>query len=361
VTTRVIGVWRAAIADTRDPDGGRPPIVPPRDLETLMTTAMNAAAPRATAAALASNLVPVLRLEERAAGVRLRLIGNRFDSVRDLPVCDADQRVVGVVRIESLVAADAHMTIAELMDPDPPALTASADEEIAVWHAVMQGESSLILVDDDGRLAGVVPPDRLMGVLLREHDEDVARLGGFLASSSSAEHASRESVGRRLVHRLPWLLVGLVGALAAAGLMGGFEERLRANLTLALFVPGVVYLADAVGTQTEALIIRGLSIGVGIREVAIRELVTGILAGVILGGLFLPIGLLIWGDAAVVTAVAIALAAACATANAVAMVLPGIFDRLAIDPAFGSGPLATVVQDLLSILIYLGVATLIVP
>jgi magnesium transporter len=59
--------------------------------------------------------------------------------------------------------------------------------------------------------------------------------------------------------------------------------------------------------------------------------------------------------------VAIALAVACATANAVAMVLPGLFDRLSIDPAFGSGPLATVVQDLLSILIYLGVAMLIVP
>jgi magnesium transporter len=326
-----------------------------------MTTAPDAAGHRGTAAALASDLVPALRLEERAGEVLRRLIGQRFDSVRDLPVCDKDRRVLGVVRIESLIAADDRVAVAELMDPDPPALTASTDQEVAVWHAVMQGESSLMLVDDDGRLAGVVPPDRLMGVLLREHDVDVARLGGFLASASTAEHASRESVARRLVHRLPWLLVGLVGALAAAGLMGGFEERLRSNLTLALFVPGVVYLADAVGTQTEALVIRGLSIGVGIREVAFRELVTGILAGVILGGLFLPIGLLIWGDAAVVTAVAVALAAACATANAVAMVLPGIFDRLSIDPAFGSGPLATVVQDLLSILIYLGVAMLIVP
>jgi magnesium transporter len=326
-----------------------------------MTTDIKGATPRGTAAALASDLVPVLRLEEQAGEVLDRLIGHRFDSVRDLPVCDADRRVVGVVRIESLIGADGHAAIAELMDPDPPALTASADEEVAVWHAVMQGESSLMLVDDEGRLAGVVPPDRLMGVLLHEHDEDVARLGGFLASASSAAHASRESVGRRLVHRLPWLLIGLVGALAAAGLMGGFEERLRSNLTLALFVPGVVYLADAVGTQTEALVIRGLSIGVGIREVATRELLTGVLAGVILGGLFLPIGLLIWDDTAVVTAVALALAAACAMANAVAMVLPGIFDRLSIDPAFGSGPLATVVQDLLSILIYLGVAMLFVP
>lgn len=326
-----------------------------------MTTGKNASVPRGTVAALASDLVPALRPDEHAGEVLLRLNGHRFDSVRDLPVCDKDRRVVGVARIESLIAADDQVAIAELMDADPPALTANADEEVAVWHAVMQGESSLMLIDDNGRLAGVVPPDRLLGVLLREHEEDVARLGGFLASSSSAEHASREWVGRRLVHRLPWLLVGLVGALAAAGLMSGFEERLRSNLTLALFVPGVVYLADAVGTQTEALVIRGLSVGVGIREVAIRELVTGILAGVILGGLFLPIGLLIWGDAAVVTSVAIALAAACATANAVAMVLPGIFDRLSIDPAFGSGPLATVVQDLLSILIYLGVAVLIVP
>jgi magnesium transporter len=324
-----------------------------------MTTTTSAAR-SGTAAAIATDLVPVLSLEERAGDVRQRLTGQRFDSVRDLPVCDADRRVVGVVRIESLVAADDNALIADLMDPDPPALTASADEEVAVWHAVMQGESSLMLVDTDGRLAGVVAPDQLLGVLLREHDEDVARLGGFLASGNSAERASREAVGRRLAHRLPWLLVGLVGALAAAGLMGGFEERLRSNLTLALFVPGVVYLADAVGTQTEALVIRGLAIGVGIREVAIRELVTGLLAGILLGGLFFPMGLLIWGDTAVVTAVSIALAAACATANAIAMILPGIFDRLSIDPAFGSGPLATVVQDLLSIAIYLSVAVVIV-
>ena len=138
--------------------------------------------------------------------------------------------------------------------------------------------------------------------------------------------------------------------------MGGFEARLQANLTLALFVPGIVYLADAVGTQTEALVIRGLSIGVPIREIVWRELATGVLAGVVVASLFVPVGLLVWGEPGVVAAVACALLAACASANVIAMALPALFDRLGLDPAFGSGPLATALQDLLSIALYLGIA-----
>lgn len=312
------------------------------------------------AASLASAEVPVLRPDETARSVRERLFGRRFDSVRDLAVCDRTQRLVGVVRIEALLAADGDVEVASLMDPDPPTLTSTTSQEVAAWHAVLHGESSLLLVDGEGRLVGVVPPDELLRVLLREHEQDVARLGGFVASARTAEHASRESVARRLFHRMPWLVVGLAGALAAAGLMAGFEERLRANLTLALFLPGIVYLADAVGTQTEALVIRGLAIGVELRDVAVRELATGVVSGVLLGAAVYPVVLLIWGDGPVALAVAVSLAAACATANAVAMALPALLHRLSIDPAFGSGPLATVIQDLLSIVIYLGVSTLLV-
>lgn len=322
-----------------------------------MSAAPHTPRPR-TSAPLSTRAVPVLAPHERADAVRGRLAGHRFASIRDLPVCAPDGRLLGALRIEDLVGAAPEATVAEMMDDDPPRLAAATAPEVAAWHAVRHGESSLLLVDGDGRFTGLVPPDRLLGVLLREHERDVARRGGFLASAETARHASQESVGRRLGHRLPWLLVGLVGALAAAGILSGFEGRLRENVLLAVFVPGVVYLADAVGTQTEALVIRGLSLGIRIRDVVVRELVTGVLAGVLLGLLFFPIGLLIWGDAALVAAVAVSLAGACATANAVAMALPGILQRLGTDPAFGSGPLATVVQDLLSISIYLGVVVL---
>ena len=67
---------------------------------------------------------------------------------------------------------------------------------------------------------------------------------------------------RRLWHRLPWLALGLLGAMASAAVVGAFEEQLRDQVLLAFFVPAVVYMADAVGTQTEAVVIRGMSVGV---------------------------------------------------------------------------------------------------
>lgn len=89
-------------------------------------------------------------------------------------------------------------------------------------------------------------------------------------------------------------------------------------------------------------------------------MLTGILLGAALAALAFPVILLVWGDAQVAWAVAAALFAASSIATAVAMALPWLFHRLGRDPAFGSGPLATVLQDLLSVLIYFVIATAIV-
>ena len=197
----------------------------------------------------------------------------------------------------------------------------------------------------------------MLAVLLTEHDEDLARIGGYLAGTGRARRAAEESVMRRLYHRLPWLLLGLVGAMASALVVGAFEEQLDKKVLLAFFVPAVVYMADAVGTQTEAVLIRGLSVGVTVRGIALRELVTGLITGLVVGAAFVPFALLGWGDSGVAAAVALALFASCSIATLVAMALPWLFQRLGADPAFGSGPLATVIQDLLSIAVYLAIAT----
>ena len=228
--------------------------------------------------------------------------------------------------------------------------------EVAASLMAQHRRTAIAVVSADGRFEGLIPAGRMLPVLLREHEEDLARIGGFRAGSGRAHRAAEESVAQRLRHRLPWLLVGLVGAMASALLIGSFEDELDKKVLLAFFVPAVVYMADAVGTQTEAILIRGLSVGVTVREVLRRELITGAMTGAVVGVAFIPFVLAGWGDADVALAVALALFASCSIATGVAMVLPWLFQRFGVDPAFGSGPLATVIQDLLSIAVYLSIA-----
>ena len=246
------------------------------------------------------------------------------------------------------------------MDPDPPVVGAgrrpggrglehgrSAGSRASRWSTTTAGV----------RRSDPAAPDA--GRAATEHDEDLARLGGYLAGTAQARLAAEEGVPRRLWHRLPWLLIGLLGAMASAVIIGAFEEQLEKKVLLAFFVPAVVYMADAVGTQTEAVVIRGLSVGVKLRPILGRELLTGEMIGLVIGAVFFPFALLVWDDAGTATAVALALVASCSIATILAMALPWMFQRAGSDPAFGSGPLATVVQDLVSIAVYLAIATLI--
>jgi magnesium transporter len=320
-----------------------------RDLGPPDDPALRIAAGHATAR------VPIAAPGDRAGDVRAALAGAEFDSAADVVALE-DGRLAGVVTIERLLAADAAVPIVEIMDADPPAVLPDLAQERAAWQMVQHAESSLPVVDRDGRFIGLIPPPRMLGVLLAEHDEDVARLGGYMASTSRARQAAEETVGRRLWHRLPWLLVGLGGAMVATLLVGAFEEELNRNVLLAFFVPAIVYMAGAVGAQTVTVLIRGLSAGVGLRQVLVREILTGAAVGLMIGAVFLPFALLAGGDGAVAVAVALALFASCAVATLVAIALPALLQRLDLDPAFGAGPLATVVQDLLSIAIYFAIA-----
>jgi magnesium transporter len=313
-----------------------------------------------TAAEHVCRQVPITRPDALAGDVRRSLAGWQFEVATHIAVCEGE-RLAGILTIEALLRAPEGAAMRDLMDTDPPVVAPGLDQEVTAWRAVKHGESALAVVDEDGRFIGFIPPHRLLAVLLWEHDEDMVRLGGFLRNSSAALSASEEQVPRRLWHRLPWLGLGLVGAVLAADLIGAFAHHLEHHLVLAFFLPGVVYLADAVGTQTETVIVRGFSLGVGVERVLAREALTGVLVGALLALAFLPFALWRWGDPAVAATVALAILAACSTATLVGMALPWAMQRLGFDPAFGSGPLATVLQDLLSIVIYFAIAAGLVP
>lgn len=309
-----------------------------------------------TAAEHATRDVPIVNVGQTMRDVREVLLGRQYESASHVVVCEADE-FRGVLTIEDALSAPMGSRVDAVMDPGAPVVGPGVDQEVAAWRAVRHQESALCVVSSSGQFLGIIPPHRLIAVLLSEHEEDLSRLGGFLKSASIARTTSEETVQRRFRHRLPWLLLGLVASLVAADLMSWFEGQLQLNILLAFFIPGIVYLADAVGTQTETIIVRGLSLGVPMSRMMWRELVAGLVIGAALAAAAGPIVWWRWSDPSLAMSVGLSIFAACSTATVAAMALPRLFDAFGVDPAFGSGPLATVVQDLLSIWIYLSVTT----
>ena len=130
------------------------------------------------------------------------------------------------------------------------------------------------------------------------------------------------------------------------------------NLTLAFFIPSLVYLTDAIGTQTEAIAVRGLAVRQSpLSRLLLNELATGTLIGLALG----PPGLRRGVDSVRRPQsggrVGLSLLVAGALASTIGLLLPWSFARIGVDAAFGSGPLATIIQDVLTILLYFMVMT----
>lgn len=303
--------------------------------------------------------VPVAEPAESVGEVRARLAGRKFDAAGHIVVLEGG-RAVGLLDLEALLAASDDQPVSDVMLGDPPEVAEDTDQEIAAHRMLEAGDGCVVVAGPGGEFRGLISAESMLSVLLQEHQEDLARIGGFTSGSTRSIVAAEESVGRRLRHRLPWLLVGLAGAMVSALLMGAFEDRLEANVLIALFVPAIVYMAGAVGAQTQTVLIRAFAVGVTTRRILFRELVTGAVMGVTIGICFLVFAVVVWGDFEVALAVAVALFASAAVSVAVAMALPSIFQRFGFDPAFGSGPLATLIQDLVSIGTYFGAVVLIV-
>jgi magnesium transporter len=261
--------------------------------------------------------------DEAAAAVLARLAAEKPACAELVLVVDREGRLAGALPLERLVRA---------------------------------GGGALPVVDTEGRPLGVMPAQALLQVLRREHVEDLHVLAGIQREASQARHAIEDPPLRRLRHRLPWLLAGLAGSAVATFAMAGFEETFSRQMAVAFFVPAIVYLADAIGTQTEAVAVRGLSLTrAGIGHLLAGELRTGMLIGAALGLVsYLPIWLA-FGDARLAGAVSTAIFAAGSVAAGMGLLLPWLLERSGRDPAMGSGPLATVVQDVTSLLVYFGV------
>lgn len=288
-----------------------------------------------------------------------RIAAERFDALEAVYVLAADGRFEGAIPLVDLGRARPEQTLGELVDREYPRVGRQRGQEHIASEAHPRA-SSLAVIGDGGRFLGAIPALTLLSILRREHVEDLHRLAGIQREMEKDRGALEAPSARRARHRLPWLLVGLVGSVLAAAVVARFEKVLEANLAVAYFVPTIVYLADAIGTQTEAIAVRGLSMSrLSLSHLLGGELRTGILIGATLAVLTFPIVVLMFGDLRLGLAVAIAVVTAGTVATTIGLLFPWFLHRLGSDPALGSGPVATIVQDVLSLLIYFATARLV--
>ncbi len=296
---------------------------------------------------------------DTAAVVRQRILQEGPDDWDLLCVTDEADRLQGVLTAPQLLGLPDAVVLGTVVRRDWPSVPPDSDEERVASVALHHGVQAVPVVDASGRLLGVVGARTLMNILRREHVGDLHRLAGITRESKEARQAIEDPPLRRVRHRLPWLVVGLVGSMLATFIVARFESVLSATPAVAFFVPGLVYLADAIGTQSEAVAVRGLSLShAGLGRLLGGELRTGTLIALVLASLAFPMVWLVFGELWLAAAVALALAGASIVASVLGLLLPWLLARLGTDPAYGSGPLATIIQDMLSLLIYFACVTL---
>jgi magnesium transporter len=172
---------------------------------------------------------------------------------------------------------------------------------------------------------------------------------------------AKEPVSHLLWFRLPWLIVGLLGGIVTSVIVSNYEEILQQNVHLAFFIPVIVYLSDAVGTQTETIYVRQLKGRVSkFSKYFVKETLLGMSLGSIFGvslGVFSYWWLSDWE---VSVTVGLATFINVTIAPVLAVLIPTILAHEHTDPALGAGPFATIIQDLLTLLIYFAVASVII-
>jgi magnesium transporter len=305
----------------------------------------------------------------------IREVGRAKETVYAIYIVDASGRLLHVVSLRELLVSERQLpvshagpgkvplTVAPFLDREQVALTIARYDLLAIP-----------VVDDAGKILGIVTVDDVIDVLIEEETEDLQKLGGLAALDEPYLEAG---LGTMLRKRGGWLAVLFLGETLTATAMGFFEAEIAAAVVLALFIPLIISSGGNSGSQTTTLIIRAMALGqVRLRDwwrVVRRELVVGLALGLLLGVLgFLRIvvwqhvyrfthGIEFYGEHYLLVALTIllSLVGVVTWGTMVGSMLPFILRRLGFDPASASAPFVATLVDVTGIIIYFSVAAVI--
>lgn len=272
-------------------------------------------------------------------------------------VVDDFDRLVGVISMKDLLIESPDLKIGDIMNPEVISVHVNTDQEDVVRLVKKYDLVNIPVVDANNRLVGRITHDDIIDVIEEEVDEDISLMAGVIDQAIAEDSAVKISRAR-----LPWLIAGLFGGILAAVVIRQFESSLEKTLALSFFFPVIMAMGGNTGTQAATVVVRGLATGdIGLVNVGKRlwmEMRVALVNGVICGGI---LGLIVgfWlSDCSLGVIVALALILIVLNSGLIGAAVPLSLKRMDIDPALATGPFVTTLNDILSLLIYLGLVTI---
>jgi len=285
-------------------------------------------------------------------------------------VIDVEQQLIGVIRLRDLAFNPWDTPVRDILTPEEHTILASADQEDAAKLLARYDMALVPVVDETGRLLGVITPDDAIEILEEESTEDIEKGAGISGEQSEITYLNT-GVMAHFRRRFGWLLILALLAIASGYVMLRFESVLHDAYLLALFLPMVVAAGGNTGGQASTMVIRAMALGEldpeDTRRVAWKELRLGLLSGALLGTaialvaafilpLFRPelpagVSFMIFG-----LAVAVALTAQVASSTVIGALLPIGARAIKLDPAVIAAPAITTIVDASGMVIYFTVA-----
>jgi magnesium transporter len=273
-------------------------------------------------------------------------------------VIDANDRLVGVVSLRELLIAQPNTQITDIMYERIISVPADMDQEEVAKLLERYDFLAIPVVDDDHRLLGIITVDDIIDVLIEEAQEDLAKLSAVGQTEMNVLTHPFSSARRRI----PWLILLLFIGMFTANLLGCFQTTIEQVSALALFMPMIAGMTGNTGTQSLALVIRGLSSGQLTRDkymqILRQEGIVGMIIGTVCSLLIIALVTLWQGNPYLGLVVGGSLWCTLLIGTIAGTLIPLLLHMLKVDPTVASGPLITTLNDVFSLMIYFGFATM---
>ncbi|MDD5926596.1 MAG: magnesium transporter [Firmicutes bacterium] len=294
----------------------------------------------------------------------IKEVGMDAETVYTCYVKDTGRKLIGIVSLSTLVVADDNRRIMDIMHTDYVCVNVYDDREDVSEDFKKYGFLAMPVVDKEHRLVGIITVDDILEVIEDENTEDMERMAGIIDLEQSDQEYLDKSVFKHAKNRLPWLLVMMVSAMITGAIINSFENLLSSVIVLVSYIPLLMGTGGNTGAQASTLIIRGLALGEVELEDALKvlwkEARISLCVGLVLSAVnFLKIIFIDKESWLIALTVCLSMIFIIVFAKAIGGMVPLLAEKLGADPALMANPIIASSVDMLSVLIYFLMASLI--